>query len=218
MITKFTILGERCSGTNFLEQAIIKNFDIEITWQYGYKHFFGFEDYSDSDDTLFIGIVRNPYKWINSLYKTPYHLQEELKTSQKAFLANEFWSYYDDALIHSSDYGSEILFDRNIYTGDRYKNIFECRKIKCNFLLNDMPKKVKNYILIRYEDLRDKYEETLNKIKNSCMLISKYEKYVHVDIGTKTGLEFVIDEREIINKNEIIPYIDEEIEGKLGYI
>jgi hypothetical protein len=26
MITKFTILGERCSGTNLLENAILKNF------------------------------------------------------------------------------------------------------------------------------------------------------------------------------------------------
>ena len=41
MITKYTIYGERCSGTNYLEDIISKNFNVEITWRYGWKHFFG---------------------------------------------------------------------------------------------------------------------------------------------------------------------------------
>jgi hypothetical protein len=45
MIKKFTIMGERCSGTNFLEQIILSNFHINITWEYGWKHFFGFYDF-----------------------------------------------------------------------------------------------------------------------------------------------------------------------------
>ena len=42
MIKKVTIYGERCSETNYLEQLLINNFDIDITWKYGWKHFFGF--------------------------------------------------------------------------------------------------------------------------------------------------------------------------------
>ena len=41
-IKNFTIFGERCSGTNYVQQLILKNFDTEITWKYGWKHFFGF--------------------------------------------------------------------------------------------------------------------------------------------------------------------------------
>ena len=44
MITKVTIYGERCSGTTYLENIITKNFNVEITWDYGWKHFFGFND------------------------------------------------------------------------------------------------------------------------------------------------------------------------------
>ena len=33
-IKYFTIYGERCSGTNFLESAIKENFELEITWKY----------------------------------------------------------------------------------------------------------------------------------------------------------------------------------------
>ena len=69
MIKKFTILGERCSGTNYLEELITSNFDIDVTWDYGWKHFFGFYNFkktNEEDETLFIGIVRHPISWINS--------------------------------------------------------------------------------------------------------------------------------------------------------
>ena len=57
MIKQVTIYGERCSGTNYLEQLLLSNFEVEITWEYGWKHFFGHADLSNSDDVLFIGIV-----------------------------------------------------------------------------------------------------------------------------------------------------------------
>lgn len=63
-IKKFTILGERCSGTNFLEQTILENFDVELTWEFGHKHFFGFHQFSHNNkenETLFIGIVKILY-------------------------------------------------------------------------------------------------------------------------------------------------------------
>ena len=90
MINKFTILGERCSGTGFLEQVMTHNFKLSLTWKYGWKHFFGFNDYKDSEDTLFIGIVREPYSWINSLYRKPWHL--EYFINEDEFLNREFYS------------------------------------------------------------------------------------------------------------------------------
>jgi hypothetical protein len=41
MLKKYTIYGERCSGTNYLENIINMNFDVNVTWEYGWKHFFG---------------------------------------------------------------------------------------------------------------------------------------------------------------------------------
>ena len=42
MLKKYTIYGERCSGTKYLEQLMDSNFDIKLTWEFGWKHFFGF--------------------------------------------------------------------------------------------------------------------------------------------------------------------------------
>ena len=69
MLRKYTIYGERCSGTNYLENIMDLNFDVEITWEFGWKHFFGFHDEvlrNHSDDTLFICIIRDPVDWFNS--------------------------------------------------------------------------------------------------------------------------------------------------------
>lgn len=220
MIKEFTICGERCSGTNLLEHAMSKNFDLKITWKYGWKHFFGFDEYNETDDILFIGIVRDPYKWINSLYKHPHHLNENMTKDKISFLTSELWSYYDDPYHHGIKYGNEIMEDRNIYTLNRYKNIFECRQIKCKYLLDDMPNKVKNFILIRYEDLRDDYENTLNKIKNKFSLIPIHDHYIpiinRVEIGDQY-IPFVIDEEELLDRNIININLDKIIEKRLGY-
>ena len=214
MVSKFTILGERCSGTNFLEKAILENFDINITWEYGWKHFFGFNEYNNNDDTLFIGIVRDPYQWINSLYKIPYHLPKKLRKKEN-FLTGEFFSLYRKRKNLPQ---AEIMEDRNIYTRKRYKNIFECRKVKCQFLLDDIKHKVKNYILIRYEDLRDNYDETLDTIKDNFSLIKKHDKYTPIINRVSTNTGFIIETIETFDKNVINLYLDKDIEKRLNYL
>ena len=218
-IKNFTILGERCSGTNFLENAMTKNFNIPLTWKFGSKHFFGFNSFEDSDDILFIGIARNPVDWMNSLFRQPYHLQLNLTKNKENFLNGEFWSFNG---IHSgSKDGKEKMEDRNIYTGERYKNIFECRKVKLKFLLDDMSGKVKNYIFIKYEDLRDNYDETLDIINNKFNLQSKRKNNTYKKIeGYRGGsTKFQINKNYIIEKNEIVNHKDfnKNIEKRIGY-
>jgi hypothetical protein len=163
-MTKFvTIYGERCSGTNYLEALLTTNYDVDISWKYGWKHFFGFRNLKNSDDTLFIGIIRNPYDWINSLYRDKYHLPAINTSSVDSFLNNEFYSIMDD--------GGELMRDRNIYTKERYKNIFDMRHTKNQFLIEDMPKLVKNYLLITHEALLYDFTNTMNKITSKGLNI-----------------------------------------------
>jgi hypothetical protein len=163
MLRKVTIYGERCSGTNYLEELLTTNFNVEIVWKYGWKHFFGFSDLSETDDVLFIGIVRNITDWVNSLYRDRYHLPNKLVATIPNFLNNSFYSIYDDK--------TENMHDRNIETNNRYKNIFELRHVKNKFLVDTMPTLVKNYLLITYDDLVSNFVEVMNKIKNSGLEI-----------------------------------------------
>jgi hypothetical protein len=229
-IDKFTIYGERCSGTNYLEEVIIKNFDVNLTYEFGFKHFFGFTDNLDkSDNTLFICIVRNINDWINSFYRDMHHLPlkyiKNISEEQKIykFLNDEIWSF--DDRNNNRDTSKEIMHDRNIYTHQRYKNIFELRNTKLQYMIEDLPKKVKNYIFIKYEDLIDNFEEIIEKIKNCGMKIREdihfptniihYKKNTNLNyINIKKTRQNKIDISKIIYNKNFIPYY----ESKLGYL
>ena len=181
MITHYKIYGERCTGTNYLEELMSTNFDIEMSRvrsHAGSKHFFGFNKLENTDHVLFLCIVRNPVDWFNSLFKHPYHIPIENRSKLPPFLNNEWYSIYDKPGKPLT--GCEIIQDRNIYTGNRYKNIFELRHIKHKYLIDDLPTKVKNYILIRHEDLLNDFESTMIEIKNKGVPI-------------KTNIEFPIN-------------------------
>jgi hypothetical protein len=199
MLKNYTIYGERCSGTNYLEQLIKQNFDVEITWSYGWKHFFGFNDLSNTDDVLFIGIVRNLCDWVNSLYREKHHIPLEITKDTNSFLNNTFYSFYDN--------NTEIMEDRNIETNERYKNIFELRHIKNKFLIETMPKLVKNYLLITYDELLDNFSGVMEKIKNCGLIVRSnidfplnikyYKSYPNIIFIKKKN---EIEDKIIINK------------------
>jgi hypothetical protein len=171
---KVQIYGERCSGTNYLQQALITNFDVEITWDYGWKHFFGFNDLSGSDDVLFIGIVRNLPDWVNSFYREKHHLPTRLRNDVNAFLNDEFFSIHDD--------GSLIETDVNIENNKIYKNIFELRHVKNKFLVETMPLSVKNYKLITYDSLISDFVGVMNQLRLTG-LVTKQGIPFPVNIG-----------------------------------
>lgn len=162
---KVTIYGERCSGTNYLEELLLLNFDVEIVWDYGWKHFFGFNDLTNSDDTLFIGIIRNLEDWVNSLYREKHHLPPHLTKDVNTFLNSEFYSMHLEPTTYELTC-NENMEDRHIDTGERYKNIYELRLVKNKYLIEKMPTLVKNYCLITYDDLVDNFSEVMNKLKN----------------------------------------------------
>ena len=170
MIKKFTILGERCSGTNYLEELLLANFDIEIVWTYGWKHFFGFHTFENSDDVLFLGIVRNLEDWVNSLYRTPHHLPSDLMKNTDTFLTNTFYSV--------NRYNEEDMNDRNIETKERYTNIFELRHVKNKFLVETMPRLVKHYCLLTHDDLVHNFVNIINKLKKYNDKFGKIEKNI----------------------------------------
>jgi hypothetical protein len=216
MIKNFTIFGERCSGTNFLKEAIIENFNLNFTNKYCWKHFFGHckLEYIKDDDTLFLGIIRDPIEWIDSIYKKMHHIPLKNRLNIKSFLFNEFYSVYEDSQ-------TEIMEDRNFLTNERYKNIFQLRYIKNNYLTTNMPILVKNYLLIRYEDLRDKYDIVLTflekkfNLKRKFTIFKRIESYKGYNKQVFIKKNVSLDDKtiKIIENN-----INKEQENSIGYI
>jgi hypothetical protein len=235
-ITNFAILGERCSGTNFLEEAITNNFLIKYTEKYGNKHFFCFNDYINSDETLFIGIIRNPIYWINSFWSELHHVPEINRKSLHNFLFNNFYSVEDEIdtslpILDNNIFKTNNRFythkykvntkDLNYTNGKKYTNIFELRRIKNDFLMNVMPNKVKNYILINYEDLLFNFNEVLQNIKENFDLIQKQSQFIKIKKYKKSDTYNFVQQRKILLPHNIVALIwqklDKEQENNLGY-
>jgi hypothetical protein len=227
-INKFVILGERCSGTNFLEEAISQNFDISYTTEYGNKHFFCYNNYTSDENTIFIGIIRNPIYWLNSFSKELYHIPNINKPLTN-FLFNEFYSVLDiqntqkNILDFNFFQNSEIINpkDLNYLNGKKYQNIFEMRKLKNYFLMNIIPYKVKNYILINYENLIYNYDDTLNNIQHKFNLVKKNDTFIKIKKYKKSDTYNYKQQRMITFDNSLLHTIwdnlDVEQENKLGY-
>lgn len=239
-INNFVIFGERCSGTNFLEEAISKNFNLTISNEYGNKHFFCFNDFKNKnvDNTLFIGIIRNPIHWLNSFYIKPYHVPFRNRKLEN-FLFAPFYSIKDEEspkkfysnngeivmMGFSRQSNSNDLFetnqlDLNYKTGRIYKNIFELRKNKNEYLIN-LKTKLKNYILINYENLLYNYEETLNNIKTQFNLEQSNKEFLYIKGYKKSTTEMFKGEKQITFDKKTLLLIwknlDIEQEKSLGY-
>jgi hypothetical protein len=205
---KFTVIGERCSGTNYLQELISANFyNVHLTWECGFKHWF--KKWEASNDVLILGIVRNPIDWLHSLYTCLHNIPDQNK-SLPGFLLNEYYSCQNDEIITS---------DLKV----KYQNIFELRFLKNNFLLN--MKNKPNFVLINYEELRSNTEDVLLKLKNRFNLHFKHDKIVEVNyyVGwghergpgvkyVKKEVDFSPETLQIINEN-----INKDQELLLGY-
>jgi hypothetical protein len=175
-MNRYTILGERRSGTNFLEQLISDNFELKLDWLGGWKHFFGYSGYDDklknNQDVIYFCIVRNPVDFLISFYNSKLLQPIERTQNIESFLLNEFYSVYS----YKGKY-VDILDDRNFKNNNlRFKNIFEMRSIKCKYLLDDMPNLVNNYYFIRYEDLKHNTNFVLTDISNKFELVKKNQQ------------------------------------------
>lgn len=87
---KVQILGERCSGTNFLQKMLEENFDIECVWSAGWKHWP--LPHLVKSDVVYIYIHRNIHDWAASNVKhrhhVPHNVVDILRTKWKVDAKN----------------------------------------------------------------------------------------------------------------------------------
>lgn len=170
MINEIKIYGERNSGTNFLKQTLENNLlNIKVLdggyitnnwWKHGYPNI---NNYKETDNILFIFIIRDLDSWCKSMFKNPYHYKKSENISN--FLENP------------------ILNEKNINIKESYPIIkLRNEKIKSYF---EFYQKIQNGIFINLEDIQKdcgyKFINFLNinyklNIKKDFMKIVKHTK------------------------------------------
>jgi len=228
MITDVNIMGERVSGTCFLENLITKNTSLKINRDFGDKHFFQDIDAikrKKTDHILFIFITRDIMEWLQSFSNNPYHSSEPIRYCNdfSKFIRHEWSCIYDETYgiqPLNSLYKKEMMHERDPVTKKRFKNVVKMRtsKIENTMRLRNI---VENFIHVKYEDVRD---EPNIFLESMCImfLIPKYLDYTPIDtVKGKGSVKYIRKKYPEIKEDDlkyIISEMDEDLEHKLGYL
>lgn len=237
-ISKLKVCGERCSGTNYIYYLLHANFptlEKSQLLEYGQKHFlwwvgipydanklrhlkYGLEAcyLTDSDHCLFVVVVRNPYDWLRSFFLEHFHVHKDLLGKGFFHFITSEWKL--EEAYHELDGQYSEIDNINPITKNHFKNVLELRSIKnANYIKFGML--VKNFLLVKYEDVVENPELLLNFVSEYYQLNKTQEyhpilnlKGSHVPYYKKAY--FIINQDELVHINQSL---DWEMERKLGY-
>ena len=150
------LFGERCSGTNYVEQLLRRNaIGLVPTDRHGWKHGFVHRLEGRLDDTLFILVFRDPFDWARSLWQKPWHAAPPLRgVAFSQFVRTQWqceWGRDMDLTCDDPQIGSEMLHERDPATGNRFANCMLLRTAKAKHWLS-LQAEGRRVVAVRYED------------------------------------------------------------------
>jgi hypothetical protein len=232
-ITKFTVIAERASGSNYMEALMMFNamiptvpffhkhfppwYELPLEKYFGEKNFYTFEN---TDDYLFIVIFRNPYDWVRSLYRQPHLASVEMRSASFDAFLHRPWELDKRDPLFAAEYKYNPLLDRNPRTGAPFENILKLRTTKAKNMLM-IKDKAKNVYFINYEVVRDHPQEVLAEISKiyQVPLKSSYTPIVHYKGHTALPL-YKGSKYRPLTPDQILyinSQLDKELEAQLGY-
>lgn len=125
-IKSINLIGERHSGTKWITSQLDECFGdrIAVKNRYTrYKHWFQHNDESKDDtyyhspnSSLVVSIIRDPYDWVDSMVKKPYHSPNHFDLDWKTFVTKEWTMGYryhgDEDLIKSGTHHNATCMHR----------------------------------------------------------------------------------------------------------
>ncbi len=240
-ITQIQIYGERNSGTNFLHKLLELNIkDVEVSYRLGWKH--GFINHqkikeAETPHILFLGIFKDPYSWVLSMYGKPHHAPQLYNIPFADFIRSEWACYsgenYDkrDLIADPIKPEEEMMHERNPKTGERFENVMQLRTAKAKSMLR-LQDSAEHFDFYKYEDLLYTPKRLIKMIarKHQLNLINGEEGEIMLHngyFGKNPKLPFK-RKRYYLNKeyfnqynesdfNHVNQFLDKETEEKLGY-
>jgi hypothetical protein len=153
-IKKINLIGERHSGTKWITSHLEDCFgdQAEVLNRYTrYKHWFQYEDPTlyPENSTVVVALFRDPYDWLESMRKKPYHSPNHFDLNWKTFLTRPWGmergpadkKLIEDGLAHNTTCMHRFPFeniipcsklDRNMYKNAKQNG----KKIGVNYELN----------------------------------------------------------------------------------
>jgi len=206
--------------------------NIELTKDFGGKHWFIKNHYprcrpnhstdfqcirplSDSADTLFLCLFRNPFDWLRSIHARPYHAGNHWGLSFSEFLRKP-WHGFETSRLNP------YWPQRNdgYWFIEEAENILKLRTEKITHLLK-LRALVENVCFVNYEAIRDDHDVLRNiadrfQIKLRHPRIQSERKY----FGRPKNLEFSPPKYPPISTGDLAfirGELDWDIEGQVSY-
>jgi len=153
---RLQLFGERCSGTNYVEQLLRRNeWRLQPTDAYGWKHGWLDAVRGPAPECLFLVVHRDPFDWVRSLHQKPWHTAPQLRELPlSAFLRAPWhceWGQDMDLGPGDPRRGTEMLHERDQATGERFANVLQLRTAKMR-AWSELPQRVRHASFLRYED------------------------------------------------------------------
>mgnify|MGYP001097428456 CR=1 FL=1 len=133
--TRFHVLGERSSGTNFVKRILGRNTPLTPTEALGWKH--GFPNATAIPaDMVVVVCIRDARAWARSMHAKPWHSEAPLQRLEFSdFLRAEWRSTADRDRYFPKDAelgirGQILQHDRHPMTGLPLENLFALRRAK----------------------------------------------------------------------------------------
>lgn len=238
---KIKIYGERNSGTNFLSRLMVKNFDVEELrgtvpnsnfWKssefnkslyftltskknFGWKHCCvnpaKIKSNYNFQDVGFVTLTKNPYSFLLSLYKKPYHYRGNKPDNFYDFLLTKWYVQKRDN-IKAKYYNNPIeLWNSKNGSYIDLKHTFDSQTLNLKYedLLanpNEILEKIANHFTINKKGVFSNYTKSTKELQKS---FSYYQKYY---LDEEWINELKDKEIRIINQN-----LDPEIVMQYGY-
>lgn len=121
-LSSYALCGERCSGTNWIDNLIQGNFEVKQNGYFGFKHWPTFKNQKPQNH-LNLFLVRNGIDWLKSFSKDAHHVKRRARKGLLSFMYDRpFKSLIDQKIV--------IEEDKNIFTPAFYHDLWDLRKNK----------------------------------------------------------------------------------------
>lgn len=164
-MTRFHVLGERSSGTNFVKRLLAKNSQLKPTEALGWKH--GFPHMTAiPPDLAVICLVRSADRWALSMHAKPWHSTPKMQALEFSDFIRAPWeTIVDRPRYFGGDkaeplLGQPLQLDRDPVTGEVFDTLFALRRAKLAGLLSYLNRDC-SCILMRMEEVQDAPEPML---------------------------------------------------------
>lgn len=223
-ITQMQVLGERCSGTNYVNVLTRKNVKCATSDLMGWKHGF-MQRNAIPSNTLLICSMRNSTSWIKSLFQKPWHATQDVQdASFSDFIRMPFETRVDKVkYFPDSQVGDVVQQDRHPITGEAFETPFAMRAAKHEALLG-LRARGCNVVLVHFERVLSNPQSFLEDLRRDFGVDLKHRRQ---DVEKRHGWRFnsldgnrrdvSIGEMGVADQAVLDAHAASEIEQRLGY-